>query len=169
MRDDDPLAARDAAEVLLCTAFLLAVPALPERQLAWIRQMAAMQRPATKEYIDRNWPKPVREALRGPNPPTVSVSVRTGAGRPDDDGTVEDRITVGHRARRGSRGSARSHEPGEGGGRQRRPGHAEGARHPGERDRAGDDARARQHDAHLHSGPCSASPCWSPSCCTARR
>ena len=80
MHDDDPLAApppapdngaRDAAEVLLCTAFLLAVPTLPERQLAWIRQMAAVQRPATKEYIDRNWPKPVREALLGPDRPTA--------------------------------------------------------------------------------------------------
>ena len=64
MRDDDPLAARDAAEVLLCTAFLLAVPTLPERQ------MAAVQRPATREYIDRNWPKAVREALLGPDRPT---------------------------------------------------------------------------------------------------
>ena len=81
MHDDDPPAAppsapdddhaRDAAEVLLCAAFLLAVPALPERQLAWIRQMAAVQRPATREYIDRNWPKPVREALLGPDPPTA--------------------------------------------------------------------------------------------------
>ena len=69
--DDDPLAARDAAEVLLCTAFLLAVPTLPERQLAWIRQMAAVQRPATKEYIERNWPKPVREALLGPDRPSA--------------------------------------------------------------------------------------------------
>ena len=71
MDDDDPSAARDAAEVLLCTAFLLAVPTLPERQLAWIRQMAAVQRPATREYIDRNWPKPVREALLGPDRPTT--------------------------------------------------------------------------------------------------
>ena len=63
--------ARDAAEVLLCTAFLLAVPTLPERQLAWIRQMAAVQRPATREYIDRNWPKPVREALLGPDRSTA--------------------------------------------------------------------------------------------------
>lgn len=64
--------AREAAEVLLCTAFLLAVPTLPaERQLAWIRQMAAVQRPATREYIDRNWPQPVREALLGPDRPTV--------------------------------------------------------------------------------------------------
>ncbi len=79
--DDDPPAApppapddhaRDAAEVLLCTAFLLAVPALPEeRQLAWSRRMAAVQQPATKEYIDRNWPKPVREALLGPDRPTA--------------------------------------------------------------------------------------------------
>ncbi len=80
MDDDDPSAApppapddgaRDAAEVLLCTAFLLAVPTLPERQLAWIRQMAAVQQPATKEYIDLNWPKPVREALLGPDRPTA--------------------------------------------------------------------------------------------------
>ena len=70
MDDDDPLAARDAAEILLCTAFLLAVPTLPERQLAWIRQMAPVQRPA-KEYNDRNWPKPVREALLGPDRPTA--------------------------------------------------------------------------------------------------
>ncbi len=49
MDDDDLLAARDAAEVLLCTAFLLAVPTLPECQLAWIRQMAAVQPPAAKE------------------------------------------------------------------------------------------------------------------------
>ena len=67
MHDDDPLVARDAAEVLLCTAFLLAVPTLPERPLVWIRQMAAVQQPVTKEYIDRNWPKPVREALLGPD------------------------------------------------------------------------------------------------------
>ncbi len=80
MDDDDPPEApppapddhaRDAAEVLLCTAFLLAVPTLPERQLAWIRQMAAVQQPATKEYIDLNWPKPVREALLGPGRPTA--------------------------------------------------------------------------------------------------
>ncbi len=71
MNDDDPLAARDAAEVLLCTAFLLAVPTLTERHLAWIRRMDAVQQPATKEYIDRNWPKPVREALLGPDPPTA--------------------------------------------------------------------------------------------------
>ena len=80
MEDADPQAAppqapsdhaREAAEVLLCTAFLLAVPTLSERQLAWIRQMAAVQQPATKEYIDRNWPKPVREALLGPDRPTV--------------------------------------------------------------------------------------------------
>ena len=76
MDDDDPLAARDAAEILLCTAFLLAVPTLPERQLAWIRQMAAVQRPATKEYIDRIWPKPVREALLGPDRPTACIPVR---------------------------------------------------------------------------------------------
>ena len=69
--DDDPSAARDAAEVLLCTAFLLALPTLPERQLAWITQMAAVQRPVTREYTDRNWPKPVREALLGPDRPTV--------------------------------------------------------------------------------------------------
>ncbi len=80
MHGGDPLAAppptpddgaRDAAEVLLCTAFLLAVPTLPERQLAWIRQMAAVQQPATREYIDRNWPKPVREALLGPDSPNA--------------------------------------------------------------------------------------------------
>ena len=76
MDDDDPSAARDAAEVLLCTAFLLAVPTLPERQLAWIRQMAAVQRPATREYIDRNWPKPVREALLGPDLPTAWILLR---------------------------------------------------------------------------------------------
>jgi DNA-binding GntR family transcriptional regulator len=80
MAHDDPPAApppapddhaREAAEVLLCTAFLLAVPTLPERQLAWIRQMAAMQQPATKAYIDRNWPQPVREALLGPDRPST--------------------------------------------------------------------------------------------------
>ena len=71
MDDDDPLAARDAAEVLLCTAFLLAVPTLLERQLAWIRQMAVLQQPATRDYIDRSWPKPVREALLGPDRPTA--------------------------------------------------------------------------------------------------
>ena len=79
MDDDDPPAAppptpddhaREAAEALLCTAFLLAVPTLPERQLAWIRQMAAVQQQATKEYIARSWPKPVREALLGPDRPT---------------------------------------------------------------------------------------------------
>jgi hypothetical protein len=82
MRDDDPLAARDAAEVLLCTAFLLAVPTLPERQLAWIRQMAAVQRPATREYIDRNWPKPVREALLGPDRPATRSAVKPFPFRP---------------------------------------------------------------------------------------
>ena len=80
MHDNDPPAApppapddgaRDAAEVLLGTAFFLGVPTLPGRQLAWIRQMAAVQRTATKEYIDRNWPKPVREALLGPDRPTA--------------------------------------------------------------------------------------------------
>jgi DNA-binding GntR family transcriptional regulator len=80
MAHDDPPAApplapndhaREAAEVLLCTAFLLAVPTLPERQLAWIRQMTAMQQPATKEYIDRNWPQSVREALLGPDRPST--------------------------------------------------------------------------------------------------
>ena len=71
MHDDDPLAAREAAEALLCTAFLLAVPTLPERQLAWIRQMADVQRPATREYIDRNWPKAGREALLGPDRPSA--------------------------------------------------------------------------------------------------
>jgi hypothetical protein len=69
MDDDDPSAARDAAEALLCTAFLPAVPTLPKRQVAWIRQMAAVQRPATRGYIDRNWPKPVRDALLGPDRP----------------------------------------------------------------------------------------------------
>ena len=63
--------AREAAEVLLCAAFLLTVPTLPERRLAWIRQMAAVQRPATGGYIDRYWPKPVREALLGPDRPTA--------------------------------------------------------------------------------------------------
>ena len=79
MDDDDPPAtppapdghAREAAEALLCTAFLLAVPTLPERQLAWIRQMAAVQQRATKEYIERNWPKAVREALLGPDRPAA--------------------------------------------------------------------------------------------------
>jgi hypothetical protein len=75
--DDPPTAlpsapdehAREAAEVLLCTAFLLAVPTLSERQLAWIRQMAAVQQPGTREYINRNWPQQVREALLGPDRP----------------------------------------------------------------------------------------------------
>ena len=61
--------AREAAEVLLCTAFLLAVPTLPERQLAWVRQMAAVQQPAPRESMERHWPKPVREALLGPDRP----------------------------------------------------------------------------------------------------
>ena len=61
--------AREAAEVLLSTALLLAVPTLPERRLAWIRRMAAVRQPATREYMERHWPKPVREAPPGPDRP----------------------------------------------------------------------------------------------------
>jgi hypothetical protein len=77
MDDDDPPAAPLGADATRArppkpsSAPPSAGAAHPARAaVAWIRQMAAVQRPATREYIDRNWPKPVREALLGPDRPT---------------------------------------------------------------------------------------------------
>ena len=68
----DEIAAAEAAvqaEVLLAAAFMLALPTLPERQLATIRQLAAKQSQAVRHHIEENWPKPVREAFLGPDAP----------------------------------------------------------------------------------------------------
>ena len=53
----DEIAAAEAAvqaEVLLASAFMLALPTLPERQLATIRQLAAKQSRAVRHHIEEN-------------------------------------------------------------------------------------------------------------------